>query len=126
MKSWNPVESIKQTAEQSIDSFKEQQLALSMGVRAVDNYSRQFGDNKTYTKGVLINGAPGAGKTFVSQITGLYAMSQGLRVLSSSLMAKRVNALGGYNLHRLFGWIVGSKENLFREAEVSISVMALW
>ena len=46
-------------------------------------------------------------------------MSQGLRVMSSSLMAVRSNAIGGYHLHRLFQWEVNKSANLFRLAEVS-------
>jgi hypothetical protein len=115
---WDPLTNIKKFSEQSEESFKEQKLALTMGVNAVNNYCQQFGPT-TYTRGLLVNGAPGAGKTHVEEAIGLYGMSQGLRVMSSSLMAVRATALGGYHLHRLFQWEVGKRGNLFRLAEVS-------
>jgi len=114
---WDPM-TMPKTLEQSEESYTEQRLALSLGVNAVNRYSKQFGD-MSYTKGVLNNGAPGSGKTFVLQAQGLYGMSQGLRVMSTSLMAVRATAIGGYHLHRLFQWEVGKNANLFRLAEVS-------
>ena len=113
----NPLEVIQKTDDQSEESFKEQRFALKLGFDAVNSYSNQFGD-QGYTKGILTNGAPGAGKTFVTQAQGFYAMTQGLRVMSSSLMAIRSTAIGGYHLHRLFRWEVGKRGNLFRLSEV--------
>ena len=115
---WDPLNVFLRSSEQSEESYREQQFALRVGINAVKSYSKQF-ENVNYTKGVLNNGAPGAGKTFVLQAVGLYAMTQGLRVMSSSLMAVRANALGGYHLHRLFQLEIGRKGNLFRLAEVS-------
>ena len=113
-----PPLTIEKTDAQSEESFQEQRLALSLGVSAVNRYSKQFGV-KSYAKGVLTNGAPGAGKTFVLQTQGLYGMSQGLRAMSTSLMAVRATAIGCNNLHRIFQWEVGKNANLFRLAEVS-------
>lgn len=115
---WNFLDTIVQSDIQSDESFAEQMLALRIGFNAVMAYCTQFG-NPHYTKGMLLNGSPGAGKTFVATIIAIFAMSQGLRVLSTSLMAVRANALGGYNLHRLFAWSIGHKANLFQNAEVS-------
>ena len=118
---WDPL-SIKQfEGHQSDDSYAEQKMALTVGVNAVNKYCKQF-CNTDYTKGILTNGAPGAGKTFVLQAQGLYAMTLGLRVMSTSLMAIRAIAIGGYHLHRLFQWEVGKNVNLFRLAEVSVLV----
>ena len=50
-------------------------------------------------------------------------MTKGLRVMSTSLMAVRSIAMGGYHLHRLFQWEVGKVANLFRLAEVSGGLM---
>lgn len=115
----DPDETFTRTPQQSVESHKEQQVALKLGVNKVRSYSRQHSENMGYTKGLLVNGAPGAGKTFIEQAVALYAMSQGLRVMSSSLMAVRSNAIGGYHLHRLFQWEVNKSANLFRLAEVS-------
>ena len=87
----------------------------------MNKYSTQFSNN-TSTKGVLINGAPGAGKSFVLQALGLYGMTMGLHVMSTSIMGVRASALGGYHLHRLMKWDVGKLGNLFRLAEVRQTV----
>ena len=118
--SWNPLEVIRKHDGQSVESYKEQQASLSMGINAVNKYCRQFQDRLTHTKGVLTHGTPGAGKTFVLESQGLYAMTQGLRVLSTSLMSVRANELGGYHIHRLFGLDVGKKVNIHRLAEVCL------
>ena len=120
---WDPM-SIPQFEAQTDESYEEQRMALSLGVNAVNMYSKQF-CNGDYTKGVLNNGAPGAGKTFVLQAAGLYAMTRGLRVMSTCLMAVRAIAIGGYHLHRLFQWEVGKNANLFRLGEVS-TIVTLW
>eukprot|EP00804_Cyclotella_cryptica_P023555 CCRYP_018915-RA/>CCRYP_018915-RA protein AED:0.11 eAED:0.11 QI:0/0/0/1/0/0/4/0/463 len=83
---WNPLTVLKRSNRQSEESYKEQQLALRLGVNAVNTYSHVFG-NQNVPRGVLTNGAPGAGKTFVLQAQGLYGMSMRLRVMSTSLMA---------------------------------------
>ena len=116
---WDPLEVITKSAQQSDLSFREQQACIALAMRAVQNYSRQF-DGLTKTKGVLTHGSPGSGKSFVLLAQGLYAMSKGLRVLSTALMAKRSIALGGgYHLHRLFALECKKSGNPKRLAEVS-------
>lgn len=114
---WDPLTAIPKLSVQSPDSFQEQQFAIGIGKRAVDNYLRTFG-SKQVTKGVLFNGAPGAGKTYILQTVGLYAMSMGLRVMSTALMAARARTLGGLNIHQLFRWDQRRNGNLFRLAQV--------
>lgn len=114
---WNPLDCIKKKVDQTDASYEEQRFALKLGIDAINSYSQQLG-SKGYTKGILTNGAPGAGKTFVTQAAGFYAITQGLKVMSSSLMAIRSTAMGGYHLHRLFQWEVGKRGNLFRLSEV--------
>ena len=80
---WNPLNDIQRLDVQSDESYKEQQFGLGLGTRAVDAYLNNFGSRKM-TKGVLFSGAPGAGKTFLLQTVGLYAMSCGLRVMSAA------------------------------------------
>lgn len=122
---WDPLSIKKFEGHQSEESYEEQRMALTVGVNAVNKYCKQF-CNSNYTKGILTNGAPGAGKTFILQAQGLYAMTRGLRVMSTSLMAIRAIAIGGYHLHRLFQWEVGKNANLFRLAEVSLVVFQCW
>ena len=114
---WSPLSSISRVNGQEDGSVAEQKLAIELGVNAVDKYCKQFG-RLQLARGILNNGSPGAGKTYCMCKQGLYAMTQGLRVMSSSLMAVRANAIGGYHLHRLFQWEVGKTANLFRLAEV--------
>lgn len=115
---WDPMAAIPKSLNQSELSYKEQQAAIRMGVNAVNKYSIQFG-NTSQTKGCLTHGNPGSGKSFVLLTQGFYAMTQGLRVLSTALMAKRSNALGGLHLHRLFQLEVNKSGNPRRMAEVS-------
>ena len=116
---WDPLQVITCSKDQSPDSFKEQRTCISMGISAVNNYRKQFGPI-TQSKGVLAHGSPGSGKSFVLEAQGLYAMSQGLRVMSTSLMAVRSNALGGYHIHKLFTLEVTKNANLFRLAELAM------
>lgn len=116
---WDPLQTIPKSEQQSDLSYKEQRMALRMGVNAVKKYSLQFGIN-SQTRGVLTHGNPGSGKSFILLAQGLYALSQGLRVLPTSLMAKRSNSLGGRHLHRLFQLDVNkSSANPRRVAEAS-------
>ena len=104
---WNPNEVITQSADQSLESYQEQTLAREIGKCLIDKYSNQFGD-ASQTKNCIVHGCPGAGKTFVQQINILYAISQGLRTMSTSLQANRSNGIGGIHLHKLLCWDVGT------------------
>lgn len=53
-------------------------------------------------KNGIVYGAPGTGKLFVGKILVLYAISQGLNVISTALMGVGANALGGKHLHEIF------------------------
>lgn len=119
---WDPLQTIPKSEQQSDSSYKEQRMALRMGINSVKKYSLQFGV-KSQTRGVLTHGNPGSGKSFILLAQGLYALTQGLRVLPTSLMAKRSNSLGGRHLHRLFQLDVNkSAANPRRVAEVSTIV----
>jgi hypothetical protein len=114
---WDPLTVMKKSEHQSQLSFDEQQMTIRIGKRAIDSYCSQRGG--VIQRGVLIDGVPGAGKTFISQVLGLYAISQGLRVMTTALMHARSIALGGYNIHSLFGFPISKPGNLFRYAEAS-------
>jgi DNA replication protein DnaC/predicted GIY-YIG superfamily endonuclease len=116
---WNPLDVITRSEEQSDLSYEEQRTCITMGMSAVKKYKRQFGPT-TQTKGVFAHGSPGSGKSFVLEAQGLYAMTQGLRVMSTSLMAVRSNALGGYHIHKLFTLEVNKNTNVFRLAELAM------
>ena len=89
---------------QSNESYNEQCLAVQVGVKAINKYSKQFGVKaSTATRGEIIHGFPGSGKTHVIKYLLLYAMMQGLNTMITALMGTRANALGGIHIHRLFG-----------------------
>ena len=118
---WDPVASFVKFSEQSDESFAEQLLAVTIGVRSIMRYSQQFGPNAvTFNKGNVVHGAPGSGKSYVIQYLSLYAMSQGLRLMTTTLMGVRANALGGIHWHRLFGVKPQGPANPFRQAEIAL------
>jgi hypothetical protein len=114
---WSP-EHIERLPIQSQESYEEQQLAMNLGINAVKQYMNSEGSDRAVKK-VLINGSPGAGKTFVLQCIGLYAISMGLKVMSMSFMAVRASEIGRLNIHQLFKLSRKRKGSLFRLAEVS-------
>ena len=58
----------------------------------------------THTKACIVHGAPGTGKTFVGKVSILLAVSRGLRIIPTSIVAHRAVAMGGIHLHRLLQW----------------------
>ena len=102
--SWNPTEIMIQFPSQNDASFQEQTLAVKTSVHSIDKYCGVVhGRNSlTYTKNIIVHGAPGSGKSYVAEISVLYAISQGLRVLSTCLTGTRANAISGINIHPLF------------------------
>eukprot|EP00956_Cyclotella_meneghiniana_P024833 scaffold50532_cov38-Cyclotella_meneghiniana.AAC.1 len=100
---WSPTDDIHQYDRQSDESFEEQKLAIGIESRQLDKYRNAAEDgNLTYIKNTVIHGAPGTGKSFVSELLVLYAISLGLNILSSALMGVRANALGSVHLHEFF------------------------
>ena len=85
---------------QNEDSFKEQKLAITTCVNAIDQYIDPSHDD--YVKNVGIRGFPGAGKTWCMMYCKLYAMSKGLKVTTTAIMCKRALQLGGTHLDKLF------------------------
>ena len=98
---WDPVSTLVLADGQSQASYDEQQLALRTFKYTLDKYRAVDGE-LTYTKNVIVHGAPGAGKSYLGQCTVLYALSLGLRVITTALMGARASCLGGVHLHRLF------------------------
>ena len=118
---WDPLTSFTQYDGQSQQSFQEQSMAVRVACRSIRKYSMQFGPATTvYTKGTIVHGAPGSGKSHVSLFNCLYAMTLGLRVMATALMGVRGNALGGVHLHRLFGLTVRKRGNPYRLAELAL------
>ncbi|KAL7539846.1 hypothetical protein ACHAXR_009663, partial [Thalassiosira sp. AJA248-18] len=118
---WSPIESFLKSPEQSQESFEEQLVAIDTAVSSIKKYSQPFGAAAlTFTKGTVIHGAPGCGKSHVMMYIALYALSQGLKVMMTALMGVRANALGGIHLHRLFGLMPKQSGNPYRLAELAL------
>ena len=113
---WDPLNSIIQFDTQSDDSYIEQQFSIELTIRSIEQYKQSY--HQRITKGLLYNGVPGAGKTFVLQCAALYAMTQVLRCVTTSLMALRSKVLGGMNMHQLFRLTAKRSGNLYRLAQV--------
>ena len=120
---WDPLDTINQYRDQSNESFDEQKSVLKLSISYVKKYMATTGhDSTTYTKNVIIYGAPGTGKSFIGELLVLYILSQGLNILSSSLMGIRANSIGGIHLHKLFYLPTEnvSSYSSFRSAEYAI------
>ena len=72
-----------------------------------------------FIKSIGVHGAPGSGKSFVTHYSCLYAISKGVRVISTSIMSRRSVHLGGLYLHKLFSLDVNNNISPQRMAESS-------
>ena len=118
--SWNAYDSFKQSPTQCNESFQEQQKALKMVIDTIDRYmnSAEYG---TFCRSCVIAGSPGSGKSFINFYILLYIISKGLRVCSTSLMAKRANCLGGIHIHLLFQLPCKNFSSLHRLVESAVN-----
>ena len=119
---WDALGSFKQSLNQSDESHKEQKKALKMAIDTIDQYSNVNGSDGSlsyFTRSVVIAGAPGSGKSFLNLYILLYVISKGLRVCSTSVMAKRSNSLGGLHIHMLFQLPIKNIASLHRLAELA-------
>ena len=102
---WNPV--FIQLDEQSDQSFHEQKAIFNLLRTKIDSYI----NNGTCIskRGTILHGPPGAGKTFIQSMAILYAISQGLCSITTSLAARRSHQLGGKHIAEIFHIINKSK-----------------
>jgi hypothetical protein len=96
--SWN-AQFDRDTATQTIESYEEQKAVIDTIKTAIQKYAH---GNLGFTKSIIINGPPGAGKTFLMMIASLLALCKGLTATPTALMAERASTLGGTYIHRLF------------------------
>ena len=89
-----PIASFSRSPSQSEESFQEQEMALNNVTLTIDNYLDALRQN-TFVKCRVITGAPGSGKSFLLNYACIYAISKGLSVGITALMAQRVVHLGG-------------------------------
>jgi predicted GIY-YIG superfamily endonuclease len=116
---WDPIESFSKSNSQSEESYIEQKRAIQLGVDAINKYNN-LSDQLVQTKNIGIRGFPGGGKTWCSLYLAVYAMSKGLLVLPTAMLAKRAIQLGGIHWHKLFSIPTNKNMNLHRKAELAI------
>ena len=119
---WDPVLNFKKHPDQSTTSFEEQKMAVKNIVSAIDKYNDYTGQ-VGFVKCRVIAGSPGSGKSFILNYTALYAISKGLKVAMTSLMARCSVHLGGIHIHKLFQLPVQANLNLHRVAELSLQAL---
>ena len=117
---WNGVDSFTCNHEiQSKDSFIEQHAAIEMCCQQINKYLN-ISDQYTFTKNVGIRGFPGSGKTWCSLYVALCALSKGLFVLPTALLAKRAIQLGGKHWHKMFHIRTDNCLGVHRRAELAL------
>ena len=119
---WNAEENYVQAPHQNISSFGEQKFAVTYACNTIDRYldcSRQ----STFTKNLVITGAPGSGKTYLLNYISLYAISRGMKVAITASMSQRAIQIGGVHLHKLFCIPVNKKLSLHVLAENAIATL---
>ena len=122
---WEPLSAFRKSDNQNEESHMDQKLGVKLAANLISKYSTQFGPStSTLTKGLLIHGAPGSGKSHVILFISLMAMAMGLRVITTALMGVRANALGGIHLHRLFAMLARKKGNPYRLAELAMDKLS--
>ncbi|CAG0901418.1 unnamed protein product [Cyprideis torosa] len=90
---------LTRTPTQSQESVREQQNALQFGIQAIQKYAEA---RTTTVKHVLFTGPPGAGKSKLTEVMTLFAISKGLTVIVTSLASERSRSCGGRHIHLLF------------------------
>ena len=74
---------------------KRKKIALKVNVQHITKYTITIGHaSRTYTQNIIAYGSPGTGKYFIGKIVLLYALSQGINIVSTELMGVRANTLG--------------------------------
>ena len=117
---WNAVENFVQNDQiQSLESFEEQHASIKLCCQQIDKYVN-MSDQSTFTKCVGIRGFPGSGKTWCSLYVSLHALSKGLVVLPTALLAKRAIQLGGKHWHKMFYIPTERNLGIHRRAELAI------
>ena len=117
--SWHPVEHFQRNDNQSIESFEEQKLAVQLCKNAIDKYKEC---SNSFIKCTGIRGCARSGKTWTMEYVLIYALAQGLTVITTSHMARRAIQLGGKHIAYLFGIPYGRSncQTPQRKAEVAL------
>ena len=118
---WDPVTSFCRGPQQSEASFLEQKLAIQTCKKLMDSHMDIL-NQTVMSKSIGIRGHPGAGKTFCMLYMVIYAISQGLMVITTAKMSHRALQLGGTNWDKLL-CLRGNDDNMntHRRAELAIA-----
>ena len=74
---------------------KRKKIALKVNVQHINKYTTTIGHaSRTYTQNIITYRSPGTKKYFIGKIVLLYALSQGINIVSTELMGVRANTLG--------------------------------
>jgi predicted GIY-YIG superfamily endonuclease len=79
-------------------SYEEQQQMLNL---AKDRFLHYKTTSMYTTKGLIINGGPGTGKTTLMELMILHAYSAGLYCILTAVMSERASQLGGLHISQL-------------------------
>ncbi len=104
---WNPTEIIAQYDQQIDASYQEQVFAINVFKSTINKYINPPSIDATlmtHTKGVIIRGGPGTGKTYIAKLPVLYAICSGMKIISTSILGIRASNHGGTHLQSLFCW----------------------
>ena len=113
---WKP--DLVRTPAQSVESFEEQKAAIKLAMEQINKFQWE---TTTQTKGMLIIGGPGTGKTTCLQAIGLACMSRGLNTGLGTVMAERAKQLGGQHLSKWLLIPVNERATPGRLAELAIA-----
>lgn len=103
--------------DQPKESFDEHHAAYLEIEQMVKHYKAATNER---TKSICYIGAGGVGKTNAMRLSGLYCMSQGLNVLSTTLTGKRGAENAGQHIHVLFILHSGDNISVVASAEKSV------
>ena len=122
---WEPTESLVRSSNQNEESFKEQMEALNCMVSALKNLVNAISGRpcSMYSKNVVVNGAPGSGKSFCGFISLLYAKCQGLNAMSTAIDARKAANSGGLHLHPLFCFPVNNTKTNVHPMKIAESAI---
>ncbi|KAF4650251.1 hypothetical protein FOL47_001334, partial [Perkinsus chesapeaki] len=94
---WRP--EIRRGDTQTLESFQEQQVALDLGLQAIDLFCS---GQRAFIPAPVLLGPPGSGKSHVTAHWGAYALAKGLNTIVTSVASERAAALGGEHIHLVF------------------------
>ena len=115
---WDALTQLQKSPNQPEESFVEQKLAIQVCVDAINKYCNPL--SSTFVKNVTIRGFAGCGKSWTMEYAVAYALSKGLNVMTTSMMARRSVFLGGKHIHQLFCLPIGKNLSAHRMAELAI------